>query len=145
MGRLLGPWWSDDPPGHPGQNDRNGCAECPRGLHQDTPACAALLGQMLTYDRGKEMAEHERLAERLAIRIFFADPYSPWQRGTNENTNGLLRQYLPKGSDLSGYTQRELSAIAHRLNTRPRKCLDFATPLEVYAQLRHHSPVALGT
>jgi transposase, IS30 family len=94
---------------------------------------------------GKEMAEHERLAERLAIRVFFADPYSPWQRGTNENTNGLLRQYLPKGTDLSGYTQRELNAIAHRLNTRPRKCLNFATPLEVYAHLRHHSPVALGT
>jgi IS30 family transposase len=105
----------------------------------------ALLRKTLTYDRGKEMAEHARLAERLAIQIFFADPYSPWQRGTNENTNGLLRQYLPKGTDLSGYTQRELNAIAHRLNTRPRKCLDFATPLEVYAHLRSHSPVALGT
>jgi transposase, IS30 family len=105
----------------------------------------ALLRKTLTYDRGKEMAEHEQLAERLAIRVFVADPYRPWQRGTNENTNGLLRQYLPKGTDLSGYTQRELNAIAHRLNTRPRKCLDFATPLEVYAQLRHHSPVALGT
>ena len=105
----------------------------------------ARLRQTLTYDRGKEMAEHARLAERLAIRIFFADPYSPWQRGTNENTNGLLRQYLPKGTDLSGYTQHELNAIAHRLNTRPRKCLDFATPLEVYARLRHLSPVALGT
>jgi len=105
----------------------------------------AALRKTLTYDRGKEMAEHEQLAQRLAIQIFFADPYSPWQRGTNENTNGLLRQYLPKGTDLSGYTQRELNAIAHRLNTRPRKCLDFATPLEVYAQLRHHSPVALGT
>ena len=105
----------------------------------------ALLRKTLTYDRGKEMAEHEQLAQRLAIQIFFADPYSPWQRGTNENTNGLLRQYLPKGTDLSGYTQRELNAIAHRLNTRPRKCLDFATPLEVYAHLRHYSPVALGT
>jgi IS30 family transposase len=104
-----------------------------------------LLRKTLTYDRGKEMAEHEQLAQRLAIQIFFADPYSPWQRGSNENTNGLLRQYLPKGTDLSGYTQRELNAIAHRLNTRPRKCLDFATPLEVYAQLRHPSPVALGT
>jgi IS30 family transposase len=102
------------------------------------------LRQTLTYDRGKEMAEHECLAQRLAIRVFFADPYSPWQRGTNENTNGLLRQYLPKGTDLSGYTQRELNAIAHRLNTRPRKCLNFATPLEVYTQLRHHPPVALG-
>jgi IS30 family transposase len=105
----------------------------------------ALLRKTLTYDRGKEMAEHERLTARLAIQVFFADPYSPWQRGTNENTNGLLRQYLPKGTDLSGYTQRELNAIAYRLNTRPRKCLDFATPLEVYAQLRHYSPVALGT
>ena len=104
----------------------------------------ALLRKTLTYDRGKEMAEHEQLAQRLAIQIFCADPYSPWQRGTNENTNGLLRQYLPKGTDLSGYTQRELNAIAHRLNTRPRKCLNFATPLEVYAELRHHSPVALG-
>ena len=105
----------------------------------------ALLRKTLTYDRGKEMAEHAQLVQRLAIQIFFADPYSPWQRGTNENTNGLLRQYLPKGTDLSGYTQRELTAIAHRLNTRPRKCLDFATPLEVYAHLRHPSPVALGT
>ena len=105
----------------------------------------APLRTTLTYDRGKEMAEHERLAQRLAIQIFFADPSSPWQRGTNENTNGLLRQYLPKGTDLSGYTQRELNAIAHRLNTRPRKCLNFATPLEVFTQLRHHSPVALGT
>ena len=105
----------------------------------------AMLRKTLTYDRGKEMAEHERLAARLAIRIFFADPYSPWQRGTNENTNGLLRQYLPKGTDLSGYTQRELNAIAHRLNTRPRKCLNFATPLEVFTQLRDYSPVALGT
>ena len=105
----------------------------------------ALLRKTLTYDRGQEMAEHERLAARLAIQIFVADPYSPWQRGTNENTNGLLRQYLPKGTDLSGYMQRELNAIAHRLNTRPRKCLHFATPLEVYAHLRPHLPVALGT
>ena len=88
----------------------------------------APLRKPLTSDRGKEMAAHERLAQQQAIRIVFADPHSPWQRGTNENTNGLLRQYLPKGTDLSGYTQRELNAIAHRLNTRPRKCLNFATP-----------------
>jgi IS30 family transposase len=97
----------------------------------------------VTYDREKEMAEHERLAQRLAIRVFFADPYSPWQRGTNEIANGLLRQYLPKGTDLSGYTQRELNTIAHRLNTRPRRCLNWARPPEVFSQLRHHSPVAL--
>jgi len=105
----------------------------------------ALLRKTLTSDRGNERAEHARLAERLAIRVFFADPYSPWPRGTNENTNGLLRQYLPTGTDLSGYTQRELNAIAHRLNTRPRKCLDVATPLEVSAHLRLHAPVARGT
>ena len=72
----------------------------------------AVLRKTLTYDRGKEMAEHEQLAQQLAIHIFFADPYSPWQRGTNENTKGLLRQYLPKGTDVSGYTQHELNAIA---------------------------------
>ncbi len=78
-------------------------------------------------------------------RYFFADPYRPWQRGTNENTHGLLRQYLPKGTDLSGYMQREVNAIAHRLNLRPRIWLNVATPLEVYAHLRHHAPVAHGT
>ncbi len=105
----------------------------------------ALLRKTLTYDRGKEMAAHEPLAKRLAIQIVFADPYSPWQRGTTENTNGWRRQSLPKGTDLSRDTPRELNAMAHQLNTRPRKYLNFATPLEVYAQLRHHSPIALGT
>lgn len=116
-----------------------------RGFTNKLRHVPAALRQTLTYDRGTEMAAHERLAKRLAIRVFFADPHCPWQRGTNENTNGLLRQYLPKGTNLSGYTQRELNAIAHRLNTRPRKCLGFATPLEVFSQLRHHLPVALGT
>lgn len=104
-----------------------------------------LLRKTLTDDRGNEMAEHERLAQRLAIQVFVADPHSPWQRGTNENTTGLLRQDLPKGTDLSGYTQRALNAIAHRLKTRPRECLNVATPLEVFTQLRHHSPVVRGT
>lgn len=104
-----------------------------------------LLRKTLTDDRGNEMAEHERLAQRLAIQVFVADPHSPWQRGTNENTTGLLRQDLPKGTDLSGYTQRALNAIAHRLKTRPRECLNVATSLEVFTQLRHHSPVARGT
>jgi transposase, IS30 family len=125
--------------------DGTDAASAYRGFTKKLQPVPAPLRKTLTYDRGNEMAEHERLAKRLAIQVFFADPHSPWQRGTNENTNGLLRQYLPKGTDLSGYTQRELNAIAHRLNTRPRKCLEFATPLEVYAQLRPHSPVALGT
>lgn len=115
------------------------------GLTKKLRRIPAALRKTLTYDRGKEMAEHEQLAQRLAIQVFFADPHSPWQRGTNENTNGLLRQSLPKGTDLSPYTQRALNAIAQRLNTRPRKCLDGATPLEVFTNLRHLSPVALGT
>jgi len=77
-----------------------------------------------------EMAEHEQSARRLALRILFADPHAPWQHGTSENTNCLLRQYLPKGTNLSSYTQRELNVIAYRLNTRPGKCLAFAAPLE---------------
>lgn len=116
-----------------------------RGFTKKLRHVPAALRQTLTYDRGTEMAAHEQLAQRLAIRVFFADPHCPWPRGTNENTNGLLRQYLPEGTDLLGYTQRELNAIAHRLNTRPRKCLGCATPLEVFTQLRYHSPVALGT
>lgn len=94
----------------------------------------ASLRQTLTYDQGKEMAQHQELAQRLNIRVYFADPHSPWQRPTNENTNGLLRQYLPKGTDLSGLSQRHLTMIAKRLNTRPRKCLGFRTPEEVLHQ-----------
>lgn len=115
------------------------------GFTKKLRAVPAPLRNPRTYDRVEEMADHERLAHRLSIQVFFADPHSLGQRGTNENTHGLLRQYLPKGTELSGDTQRELNAIAHRLNTRPRKCLDGAKPLEVYAQLRHHLPGARGT
>ena len=88
----------------------------------------------MTYDRGSEMAGHQELAKRLKIDIFFADPYAPWQRGSNENTNGLIRQYLPKGTDLSVYSQQALDEIAHRLNTRPRAALDFLMPIEAFQQ-----------
>ena len=90
------------------------------------------LRKTLTYDRGKEMALHAELARGTGLSIYFADPYSPWQRGINENTNGLLRQYLPKGQNLAHYSQRELDEIAWSLNTRPRKSLGFRTPAEVF-------------
>ncbi len=86
----------------------------------------------LTYDQGREMSLHKQVAADLNLTVYFADPHSPWQRGSNENTNGLVREYLPKGSDLSIYSQDELNEIADRLNTRPRKKLDFQTPQEVY-------------
>lgn len=86
----------------------------------------------LTYDQGKETALHRALAEGTGLSIYFADPHSPWQRGINENTNGLLRQYLRKGTDLSIYSQRELDAIAWSLNTRPRKSMGFRTPAQVF-------------
>ena len=89
----------------------------------------------LPYDQGKEMSEHQRLTEMTGVSVFFADPHSPWQRGSNENTNGLLREYLPKGTDLSVYTQEELNAIAWKLNNRPRKIHSFRTPLQVYDDL----------
>jgi IS30 family transposase len=88
----------------------------------------------LTYDRGKEMAYHQELKAATGMAVYFCDPHSPWQRGTNENTNGLVRQYLPKGTDLSGYTQEQLDAIADEMNNRPRKTLDWASPIEVYRQ-----------
>jgi IS30 family transposase len=87
----------------------------------------------MTWDRGMELAEHKQLTASTGIDVFFAAPRSPWQRGTNENTNKLLRQYLPKGTNLATFSQADLDAIATKLNTRPRKCLGFRTPAEAVA------------
>jgi IS30 family transposase len=92
------------------------------------------LYQSLTWDRGKEMADHKRFSLATDVKVYFCDPQHPWQRGSNENTNGLLRQYFPKGMDLSRVHPNKLNAVARQLNERPRETLDFATPAERFAQ-----------
>lgn len=101
----------------------------------------------MTYDQGREMARHAEITQQTGVAIYICDPHSPWQRGSNENINGLIRQYLPKGTDLSGHSQEQLDAIALQLNMRPRKRFDFKCPIEMMSEvmqkamaMRHDTP-----
>lgn len=130
-------------PGHgPGARVKNGPALAGHGAEAVREAIAAKmvtlpeqLRQSLTWDQGAEMAQHAQLRIDTSLAIYFCDPRSPWQRGTNENTNGLLRQYFPKGTDIGRYTESELNAVAATLNKRPRKTLEWKTPAEALNEL----------
>ena len=95
------------------------------------------LRRSLTWDRGTELARYDKIQLELNMPVYFCDPHSPWQRGTNENTNGLLRQYLPRRLDFRTLTQADLDAIAQELNERPRQTLEFKTPSEALAEALH--------
>lgn len=105
-----------------------------QALHTSMTTLPEQLRKTLTWDRGKELAEHAQLTLDVGTKVFFADPHSPWQRPTNENTNGLLRQYFPKGADLSRWSAQDLAAVAYTVNNRPRKVLGWKTPAEVFAE-----------
>ena len=115
--------------------DGSGALEVCEALKRSVATLPAQLRRSLTWDQGKEMSEHRRFSVESGVQVYFCDPQSPWQRGSNENTNGLLRQYFPKGETLAGVSQERLDEVADKLNRRPRKTLGFATPATKLAEL----------
>jgi IS30 family transposase len=115
--------------------DGSGAVEVCEALEQSITTLPAQLRRSLTWDQGSEMSEHRRFSVESGVEVYFCDPQSPWQRGSNENTNGLLRQYFPKGTSLAGIDQERLDEVAEKLNRRPRKTLGFATPADKLAEL----------
>jgi IS30 family transposase len=107
-----------------------GATSMVNALKKAVAAMPTQLWRSLTWDRGKKLSDHVRFTIESGVKVYFADPRSPWQRGTNENTNGLLRQYFPKGTDLSRWGAQEIKAVANTLNNRPRKMLGWMTPTE---------------
>jgi IS30 family transposase len=113
----------------------SGATEVADALKQSITTLPAQLRRSLTWDQGKEMADHRRFTVESGVEVYFCDPQSPWQRGSNENTNGLLRQYFPKGESLAEVDQQRLDEVARKLNNRPRKTLGFQTPAQKLAEL----------
>src|SRR5215467_848894 len=113
----------------------HGAATVADAIIEHMSALPPWFARTLTWDRGHELAQHQRITAATGIAVYFADPYAPWQRGSNENINGLLREYLPKGTDLNAWTPSQIHAIAAKLNDRPRKRLGNHTPREAFAKL----------